>query len=260
MGKERINKVFNKNKNEVLSIYITTGFPALDSMPKLIKVLADLNVDFIEVGMPYSDPLADGLTIQNSSSIALKNGIDLDKYFNQVKAIRDKVDIPLIFMGYFNQVLRVGVDNFLQKCIDSGIDGLILPDMPPDIYENKYKTTFEKYNLSLSFLITPTTSDDRIKMIDKLSSGFVYVVSSSATTGKIDTFSQEQIKYFKRIEKLNLSNPTVIGFGISNREKFLIANKYTNGAIIGSAFIKAINEKKDYLKEAEAFVNKILNK
>jgi tryptophan synthase alpha chain len=170
------------------------------------------------------------------------------------------VDIPLLFMGYFNQMLRFGVEKFLKTCVNNGIDGLIVPDMPPEIYKQKYLAIFEKYNLSMSFLVTPTTSDDRIKMIDKLSSGFVYVVSSSSTTGKIDTFSQEQIDYFQRIKKLNLVNPTIVGFGISNRERFLLANKYTNGAIIGSAFIKAIKDKENYLEQTKSFISKILNK
>jgi len=260
MGKERLEKLFSKNKQEVLSIYITSGYPKLDSMPRLIDTLAKSGVDFIEVGMPYSDPLADGDTIQYSSSIALKNGIDLDKYFNQVKEIRDKVQIPLLFMGYFNQMLRFGVEFFLKTCVINGIDGLIVPDMPPEIYKQNYKNIFEKYNLSMSFLVTPTTSDERIRMIDELSSGFVYVVSSSSTTGKIDTFSQEQIDYFQRIKKLKLKNPTIVGFGISNREKFLLSNKYTNGAIIGSAFIKAIKNKENYLEETKSFISKILNK
>jgi len=260
MGKEKLKRLFEKNKKEVLSIYITSGYPQLESMPELIKELVNQGVDFIEVGMPYSDPLADGDTIQYSSSVALKNGIDLDKYFEQVKRVRSKVDIPLLFMGYFNQVLRYGMDKFLTKCVESGIDGLILPDMPPEIYRLNYMGIFDKYDLSLSFLITPTTSDERIRMIDKLSSGFVYVVSSSSTTGKIDTFDEEQINYFERIKGLKLKNPTVVGFGISNREKFLLANKYTNGAIIGSAFIKAIKEKQNYLEGTNTFIKQILDK
>ncbi len=257
MGKNRLDKLFNQQKEEVLSIYITTGYPKIDSMPILVEALANLGVDFIEVGMPYSDPLADGDTIQYSSSIALKNGINLDKYFEQVQYVRSKVTIPLLFMGYFNQLLRVGIDAFLSKCVQSGIDGLILPDMPPELYEKKYKATFEKYDLSLSFLITPTTSDERIRLLDKLSTGFVYVVSTSSTTGNVTAFSDEQVQYFKRIKKLKLNNPTIIGFGISNREKFLIANKFTNGAIIGSSFIKALKHAQNIKTTTEEFVTKI---
>lgn len=258
MGKQRLEQLFKKNKKEVLSIYVTTGYPKLESMPVLVEELANSGVDFIEVGMPYSDPLADGDTIQYSSSIALGNGMNLDKYFQQVKMVRSKVDIPLIFMGYFNQVLRVGIEKFLDKCVESGIDGLILPDMPPEVYEAKYKSIFDMFDLSLSFLITPTTSIERIKLLDKLSSGFVYVVSTSSTTGKTDTFSEEQVDYFKKTYDLKLTNPTIVGFGISNRETFLIANKYTNGAIIGSAFIKALKDSEDIKKTAREFANKLL--
>ena len=258
MGKQRINNIFKSGDNDILSIYVTTGYPELKSMPVLVEELAELGVGFIEVGMPYSDPLADGQTIQYSSSIALKNGIDLDKYFAQVHQVRSKVDIPLIFMGYFNQVLRLGVENFLQKCLNSGIDGLILPDLPPEIYKENYKAIFDKYDLSLSFLITPTTSDKRIKLFDELSSGFIYVISGSATTGKTNNFTNSQLEYFKRISRLKLNNPKVIGFGVSNREKYLIANKYSDGAIIGSAYIKALKNSKDYIKTTRQFVDKIL--
>jgi len=258
MGKERLKKLFKKKKKNLLSVYVTTGYPQLTSMPDLVEELANSGVDFIEVGMPYSDPLADGETIQYSSSIALKNGINLDEYFKQLKTVRAKVDIPLLFMGYFNQVLRIGIDDFLKKCVESDIDGLIIPDMPPEIYNTNYKTIFEKYDLALSFLITPTTSDDRIRFLDELSSGFVYVVSTSSTTGKTGTFNEEQVDYFKRIQSLKLKNPTVVGFGISNRETFLLANKYANGAIIGSAFIKALKGSKDIKKTAKEFAQKIL--
>ena len=258
MGKEKINNLFIKNKKEILSIYLTTGYPEIDSMPVLAEKLAGAGVDFLELGMPYSDPLADGETIQYSSSIALKNGIDFDQYFNQAKAVRQNIDIPLLFMGYFNQVLRIGIDTFLDKCVDSGIDGLIIPDMPPEVYKNKYKPIFDKYDLGLSFLITPTTSDERIKMLDELSSGFVYVVSTSSTTGKTIGFSDSQIDYFKRINKLNLNNPMVIGFGISDKQTFRIANKHSDGAIIGSAFIKALKDSKDIEKTAMEFAQNII--
>ena len=259
MGLKRIENIF-KTEKDILSIYLTAGYPKLHSMPELVVALAYSGVDFIELGMPFSDPLADGKTIQYSSSIALKNGMTLNEYFSQVADIRQKTEIPLIFMGYFNQMLRYGVQEFLNKCIESGIDGLIVPDLPPEIYEKKYKKIFDEYDLALSFLVTPTTDESRIKYLDDLSSGFVYLVSTSSTTGKADAFSDEQINYFKRIKKLNLKNPLVIGFGISNRDKLLIANKYADGAIIGSAFIKALKSTEDYHKVPEIFVNKILGK
>ncbi len=257
MGKKRIENVFKTNKNR-LSIYITAGYPTIDAMPKIIEVLDNKNIDFIEAGMPYSDPLADGETIQKSSSIALKNGMNLNLYFSQIKKIRSKSEIPILFMGYFNQLLKRGIDKFLQDCVEAGIDGLIIPDLSPEIYQQKYKHVFDKYDLAFSFLITPTTSNQRIKLIDSLSSGFIYAVSSSATTGKTNDFGEEQIKYFERLHSLKTNNSIVIGFGIDNREKYVVANDYTSGAIIGSAFIKAIYSKDEYLKKASEFVEKII--
>ena len=259
MGKQRVNNIFKNNK-DILSIYLTAGYPYLDSMPELAVTLANSGADFLELGMPFSDPLADGETIQYSSSIAMKNGITLEKYFDQVTLLRQKVEIPLIFMGYFNQLLRYGVEKFLEKCVKTGIDGMIIPDLPAGFYEQKYKMLFGKHDLSMSFLVTPTTAESRIKYLDELSTGFVYLVSSSSTTGKADVFSKEQVEYFDRIKKLQLKNPVVIGFGISDRNKFLIANKYADGAIIGSAFIKALESDDKYLLKAKNFVNKILGK
>lgn len=259
MGLKRIENIF-KEKKDILSIYLTAGYPELNSMPELAVALADAGVDFLELGMPFSDPLADGETIQYSSSKALKNGMTLEKYFDQVAVLRQKVEVPLIFMGYFNQLLRYGLNRFLDKCIESGIDGLIIPDLPPDIYEKEYRRIFENYDLGLSFLITPTTPESRIKYLDNLSAGFVYAVSTSSTTGKENMFSDEQVEYFKRIKDPDLKNPVVIGFGISDRGKFLLANKYADGAIIGSAFIKALNSGGNYISITKNFVNKILGK
>ncbi len=257
MGVEQIKHVFEQNK-PVLSLYLTAGYPEIDSMPKLAEVLKNAGVDFIEAGMPYSDPLADGTTIQESSSKALKNGMNLEKYFEQVKQIKQKTELPLIFMGYFNQVLQYGPEKFLETCVKTGIDGLIIPDLSPEIFDKQYKTLFGGYDLAMIFLVSPTTSDERIKYIDRLSSGFVYVVSTSATTGKKGTFGQEQTEYFDRIRSLLTQNPGVVGFGIDNKEKFLLANRYLDGAIIGSAFIKAIANKETYLEEAKDFVDSIL--
>ncbi len=259
MGKIKINNIFGRKEN-ILSIYLTAGYPVINSMPDLAIALAQAGVNFLELGMPFSDPLADGQTIQYSSNVALKNGITLEKYFDQVARIRDKIDIPLIFMGYFNQLLKFGIEKFLSNCVETGIDGMIIPDLPPEHFEKKYKEIFDKYDLSLSFLVTPTTTESRIKYIDKLSSGFVYLVSTSSTTGKIDKFTNEQAEYFKKIKNLNLNNPVIIGFGISSRDKFLLANKYADGAIIGSAYIKTLKNSANYILETKNFVNKILKK
>ncbi|HHH52517.1 MAG TPA: tryptophan synthase subunit alpha [Bacteroidetes bacterium] len=256
MGVRRIESVF-KQKKDVLSIYITAGYPELDSMPSLVGVLDKTGVDFFELGMPYSDPLADGPVIQNSSAAALKTGMNLENYFEQVKEARKNTEKPLLFMGYYNQIFKFGIKDFLNKCNESGIDGLIIPDLPPDIYSNKYNMEFEKFDLGMIFLITPTTSDERIKYIDELSNGFIYAVSTSSTTGKEGQFSDQQIEYFKRIRKLRLGNPVVVGFGISNKEKYQLVNEYLAGAIIGSAFLKSISDKESYLKDAVEFVKKI---
>jgi len=256
MGKERIEKIFKTGK-PVLSLYLTAGYPEKDAMPKIAKSLQEYGVDFIEVGMPYSDPLADGETIQKSSHTALKNGMNLKTYFEQVKSISKQTNLPQIFMGYFNQILQYGPKAFLEACVEAGIDGLIIPDLSPEIYETQYKDLFESYNLAFIFLVTPTTSEARIKKIDELSSGFVYVVSTSATTGNEKGFGDEEIAYFKRIKKLLRKNPGVLGFGINTHQKYIIANKYLDGAIIGSAFIKKIGDRNKYLSQAKKFVKEI---
>ena len=253
----RLQKLFkHKSGSDLLSIYVTAGYPKLDAMPELIPLLAENGVDFIEAGMPYSDPLADGKTIQHSSSLALQNGMNLELYFRQIKQVRRQTNIPILFMGYFNQVLKFGVDKFLQACTDAGIDGVILPDLPPEIYQKSYRDIFEKYDLGMSFLISPTTADERIRLIDSLTSAFIYVVSASSTTGKTEDFTEEQIAYFKRIRDFATQNPKVIGFGIDKPQKYRIANTYADGAIIGSAFIKAIAGE-DYRKNAVEFVHRI---
>ena len=256
MGTQRLHQLFRNKNKDLLSIYITAGYPEKDAMPKLIKLLAEKGVDFIEAGMPYSDPLADGPTIQYSSSVALKNGMNLATYFKQIAKIRTEVDVPILFMGYFNQILKTGIEKFLQQCKTAGIDGLIIPDLSPEIYQNRYQDIFNKYDLGFVFLISPTTSDERIKLIDELSSGFIYVVSSSATTGKTEGFGDKHTQYFKRIKSMNLKNPTMIGFGIDSADKYQTACRYANGAIIGSAFIKVLDEP-NYLESAERFLDKI---
>ncbi len=257
MGKQKIENLFKQNKN-LLSLYITAGYPVLDAMPELARTVYENGVDFIEAGMPYSDPLADGETIQKSSEQALKNGMNLALYFDQVKEIKNNTGLPVIFMGYFNQVLQYGPRKFLETCQEKGIDALIIPDLPPEIYEKEYQNLFEKYDLAMIFLVSPTTPADRIKEIDRLSSGFVYVVSTSSTTGNKALFGEAQTEYFKRIKKELKKNPGIVGFGINNAEKFMMANKFLDGAIIGSAFIKSISNPVTYLEDAKNFIKEIL--
>ena len=237
----RINQKLEEKK-KLLSIYFTAGYPNLDDSVTIIQNLEQSGVDMIEIGLPFSDPLADGPTIQASSTQALKNGMTSEVLFNQLKDIRTSVSIPLIIMGYFNPILQYGVEDFCKKCQDIGIDGLIIPDLPVDVYSEKYKDIFEKYGMINVFLITPQTSAERIKYIDSISMGFIYMVSSASTTGAKTGFGDEQLSYFKRIADMNLKNPQIVGFGISNHQTFTQATTYAKGAIIGSAFIKFLSQ------------------
>ena len=242
----KLQELFKNKKNDILSIYFTAGYPKLETTGEIIKGLEKSGVDFIEVGMPFSDPMADGPTIQDSSEKALANGMNLDIYFNQLKSIKQDVSLPLITMGYVNQMMRYGDDKFLQACVDGGISGLILPDLPLKVYEEEYKSKFDKYGLVNIFLVTPQTSEERIREIDAISNSFIYLVSSASTTGTKSDINQSQVNYFKRVKGMNLKNPLVIGFGISNNETFTQACEYAYGAIIGSAFVKSISEKSDF--------------
>ena len=239
-----MNRIDKKLKEEgkLLSIYFTAGFPNLNDTADIIIKLQESGVDMIEIGLPFSDPLADGPTIQDSSMSAINNGMNTDILFNQLKDIRDRVSIPLIIMGYFNPILQYGVEKFCKKCNEIGIDGLIIPDLPIDYYLENYKSIFEQNKLYNMFLIAPQTSDDRIRKIDSISKGFIYMVSSSSITGSKNSFSSEQINYFERIEKMNLNTPRIIGFGVGNKETFNATVNYSKGAIIGSAFIKNLHE------------------
>ena len=238
----RIEKKLKENQ-KILSIYFTAGYPSLDNTVPIIQSLETHGVDLIEIGLPFSDPLADGPTIQASSTAALHNGMHTELLFEQLKDIRKSVDIPLIIMGYFNPVLQYGVEAFCNKCREIGIDGLILPDLPLDVYRDEYKAIFEQNQLLNIFLITPQTSEERIKQIDEISEGFIYMVSSASTTGAKEGFGEEQTDYFKRISNMQLRNPQIVGFGISNSQTFQQATQYAKGAIIGSAFIKNLTEK-----------------
>ncbi|PWI31305.1 tryptophan synthase subunit alpha [Flavobacteriaceae bacterium LYZ1037] len=253
----RINQKLQEDK-KLLSIYFTAGYPNLHDTETILQNLEASGVDMIEIGLPFSDPLADGPTIQASSTQALKNGMTTEVLFNQLKDVRKSVSIPLIIMGYFNPMLQYGIDAFCKKCAEIGIDGLIIPDLPVDVYNEQYKTTFEKFGLINVFLITPQTSVERIHFIDSISNGFIYMVSSASVTGSQSGFGEEQSNYFKRISNMNLKNPQIIGFGISNNETFTQATTYAKGAIIGSAFIKHLS--KEGVKETDSFVKSILNK
>ncbi len=237
-----IQQIFQKNDKNLLSIFFTAGFPKLDATKAIIEGLGENGVDFIEVGLPYSDPLADGPTIQHSSSVALRNGMNLDVVFNQLQEIKDTNTTPLVLMGYVNQIIKYGEDAFCEKVVACGIDTIIIPDLPMVEYENHYQTLFKKYGITNVFLITPQTSEDRIRKIDSLTEGFIYMVASSSITGAKGEISTQQIDYFERIKAMNLQSKLIIGFGISDNETFTKACEYGNGAIIGSAFIKSLDK------------------
>ncbi|MGQ3676976.1 tryptophan synthase subunit alpha [Tenacibaculum discolor] len=238
-----IQDIFNQKENDLLSIFFTAGFPKLDDTTKIIAELSNSGVNFIEVGLPYSDPLADGPTIQHSSDVALKNGMNLDVVFKQLESIKDSNKTPLVLMGYLNQIIKYGEDKFCKKVKDCGIDTVIIPDLPMVEYENHYQQLFKNYGITNVFLITPHTSDERIRKIDALSVAFIYVVASASITGAKGEVSEEQINYFKRIQTMNLQSKLIVGFGISDHKTFSTACEYANGAIIGSAFIKELEKK-----------------
>ncbi len=237
----RITQKLQEDK-KLLSIYFSAGYSNLDDTVTIIQELEKSGVDMIEIGLPFSDPLADGPTIQESSTGALKNGMTTQLLFVQLKDIRQSVEIPLLIMGYFNPILQYGVEQFCQKCAETGIDGVIIPDLPVDIYTKEYQILFEKYGLINVFLITPQTSNDRIRLIDSVSHGFIYMVSSASVTGSQSGFGTAQNDYFKRIAEMNLKNPQIVGFGINDKDTFAQATKDAKGAIIGSAFINYLKQ------------------
>ncbi|MDP5048948.1 MAG: tryptophan synthase subunit alpha [Saprospiraceae bacterium] len=254
----RLTKLFENKRENLLTVYFTAGYPKLDDTETIICSLAESGANIIEIGIPYSDPLADGPVIQESGMAAIDNGMTLQVLFNQLTDIRTKTQVPLILMGYFNQLLQYGVDKFLDECVKTGIDGLIIPDLPLMEYEQFYKDKLTQRNISISFLITPQTEESRIHKVDALSTGFIYVVSDSSITGMKTGISSQQISYFERIKSLQLRTPQLIGFGISDRESYLTASKYANGAIIGSAFIKHLKDKNEVDNATADFINLIL--
>ena len=254
----KMNRIVEKLQQDkkLLSIYFTAGFPTLEDTIPIIKELENSGVDMIEIGLPFSDPLADGPTIQESSTQALHNGMTTSILFDQLLGIRKHISIPLIIMGYFNPMLQYGVEAFCAKCQEIGIDGLILPDLPLAEYQEHYQHIFEKYGLINVFLITPQTSEERIRQIDTVSNGFIYMVSSASTTGAKSGFGSEQTEYFNRINAMQLKNPQIVGFGISNATTFQSATEKAKGAIIGSAFIKML--RKEGISGISNFINSIL--
>lgn len=253
----RIKNLFEKKSKRVLNVYCTAGFPELDSTLPVMKALQQYGVDLIELGMPYSDPLADGPVIQHSSTIALANGMSIETLFNQLKDCRKEIDVPVILMGYMNPVLQYGFEKFCADAKAVGIDGLILPDLPEYEYETEYGAIIKKYELDFIFLVTPETSAERIKKIDSLSSGFLYAVSSSSTTGS-DKNMTDVSGYLKKLQSLKLKNPVLVGFGIKDKNTFDAACDNANGAIIGSAYIKALENSADVAKTTKEFLNNVL--
>jgi tryptophan synthase alpha chain len=253
----RIDRLFREKEREILSVYMTAGFPGLDDTPAMIRSLQDHGADLVEIGIPFSDPLADGPVIQRSSQKALGNGITLRILFQQLSGIREKVDIPLILMGYLNPILRFGVERFLGSCRETGIDGAIIPDLPLEEYEAHYREGFRDQGIHHILLITPQTPDERIRKIAGLSDGFIYMVADASTTGAKDSIRQAQVDYFNRIRDMGLPIPAMIGFGISNHGTFATACTYARGAIIGSAFIRMLEQEGFSDRNIGAFIRSI---
>lgn len=240
--KNRINQLFEEKQENILNIYFTAGHPTKDSIQDVLTSLTANGVDLIELGMPYSDPMADGPTIQQSSEKALANGVTLEYLFEQVAQSRLSIDTPIIMMGYYNQMMQYGEERFLNAAQKAGVDGLIIPDLPMDIYERDYQALFQKHNITISFLVTPNTSEERIIQADRLSSAFLYVVSQASITGADAQNDDHQEAYFKKLKSMGLTSPQLIGFGIHDRTTFTHACQYANGAIIGSAFIRHLDK------------------
>lgn len=254
----RITELFKRKSNRVLNVYCTAGFPRLDSTLEVMAALQEGGADLIELGMPYSDPLADGPVIQASSSVALANGMTLAKLFEQLSEMRPAITVPVLLMGYMNPVLQYGFEKFCEAAAKAGVDGLILPDLPIYEFETEYGPVIRRYGLDFVFLVTPETSETRIRQVDVLSSGFLYAVSSSSTTGK-DKDMQVQEGYFERLNNMGLRNPVLVGFGIRDKASFEAASRYANGAIIGTAYIRAIEGATDLKSATKKFLSGVLS-
>ena len=255
--KNRIEQLFEEKKKNILSVYFTAGFPKLDDTANIVKYIENSGADIVEVGIPFSDPVADGPTIQESNKTALDNGISLKLIFEQLSEVRNEVKIPIILMGYINPVLQYGIEAFCKKCAEIGIDGFILPDLPLQEYIDDYKYTCEKYGLLNIFLITPQTSAQRILEIDNNSRGFIYMVSLAGITGAKGDISEDQVNYFEWVKAMNLKNPTLIGFGISNKKTFDQACGHASGAIIGSAFINILKNTNNLEQDISGFIKSV---
>ncbi len=253
--KNRITELFKTKKENILSIFFTAGYPAIYDTTKIIALIEKSGADIIEIGIPFSDPLADGIIIQKSSEQSLKNGMSINLLFHQLEDIRKTIKIPIVLMGYLNPVIQYGMKSFVEKCKKVGVDGVIIPDLPIEEYKKQYQKIFEQNQVSTIFMITPDTGSERIRKIDNVSSGFIYLVSSSSTTGQTTKIDSQK---FTAIKKLKLNNPLLVGFGISDKEKFQRVCKYSNGAIIGSAFIKKISDGK-LETTIPQFISSILN-
>jgi len=253
----RIEELFSKKKQNILSVFFTAGFPSLNDTGTITLSLQQAGVDLIEIGIPFSDPIADGPVIQQSSKQAIDNGMTLKLLLEQVRELRQQVRIPIILMGYLNPVMQYGMEKFFSDVADAGVDGLIIPDMPFDEYESVYRHSMEQAGLRNIFLISPTTSEARIHKIDQATDAFIYAVSSSSTTGAREGFQTDQVQYFERLKGMNLKNPFLIGFGISNTETFSTACTYGAGAIVGSAFIKMLKQSKDIPADIQNFVSSL---
>ena len=253
----RIDSLFKQKKQSVLNVYCTAGYPQLNSMVEVLSSLQENGADIIEIGMPYSDPLADGPVIQQSNMVALENGMSIPVLFEQLKNIRSTIHLPIILMGYMNPILQFGLKNFCEAAAAVGVDGVILPDLPMYEFENDYQPLFDEHGLKFIFLVTPETGEERIRKIDSLCSGFLYAVSSSSTTGNNKAIA-DQSAYFKRLKEMQLNNPILVGFGIKDKETFQSACQYTNGAIIGSAYIKALEGSTNIQLSTKEFLNNVL--
>lgn len=238
----RIDTLFKEKKNHILSVYFTAGHPYIDSATSIIQELEKEHIDMVEIGIPFSDPMADGPTIQQSSHLALQNGMSLELLFEQLSNIREHVRIPLILMGYLNPIMQFGFERFCKECQNIGIDGIIIPDLPFEEYMIHYKDIADKHGIYMIMLITPETSKERISLIDKNTRGFIYMVSSASTTGVQNHFDKDKHDYFERIKSMSLTNPTLIGFGISNKVTLQSAFSHSHGAIVGSKFVSLLNE------------------
>ena len=254
----RIKQLFQRKQHNVLNVYVTAGYPKLDDTLSIMQALEANGADLIELGMPYSDPLADGPVIQQSSSIAIANGMTIETLFAQLKNLRNSVSVPVILMGYMNPVLQYGFEKFCADAAAVGVDGLILPDLPEYEFETEYGAIIKQYGLDFIFLVTPETSEERIKKLDSLSSGFLYAVSSSSTTGGDKAFSPVQ-EYLQRLQSYQLRNPVLVGFGVKDKASFEAAAAYSNGAIIGSAFIKSLDGAADVTAATKAFLSSVLH-